>query len=216
MGPDCPSRRGFLLAGDTPVVVPRGDPVVVAEPGRSATREWRSSSTTTTTTTAPGSATASPLVTSFTPTNLRRNFDGWVGMQVRIGGEDVRVSALGRWVVAGNRDTHTVKLVDAATGADVAGASATVATAGAPAGAFAYAALPAPVTLRANSTYYLVSLERDGGDEWYNVDTRLVTSGFATVPGYVYAWAGSATAWNLGGSANQGFGPLSFLATTVR
>ncbi len=170
--------------------------------------------TSTTTTTAPSSAgTPTPLVASFTPTALRRDFDGWVGMQVRVGAEDLRVSSVGRWVVSGNRDSHTVKLVEAATGADVAGGSATVATAGAPAGAFSYAALPAPVTLRANTTYYLVSLEREGGDQWHNFDTRVVTASWASVPGYVYSWSGSATAWNRGGSANQGFGPLSLLAS---
>ncbi|MDQ4132697.1 MAG: hypothetical protein M3179_05695, partial [Actinomycetota bacterium] len=74
----------------------------------------------TTTTTAPSSTTGTPLVSSFTPTNLRRDFDGWVGMRVVIGSQDVQVSSVGRWVVSGNGDPHPVKLVDAATGADVA------------------------------------------------------------------------------------------------
>ncbi|MDQ4132698.1 MAG: hypothetical protein M3179_05700 [Actinomycetota bacterium] len=79
-------------------------------------------------------------------------------------------------------------------------------------GAFAYAALPTPVTLRANATYYLVSLEHDGGDQWYNFDTRTVTSGVGSVSGYVYSWASNPAAWNPGGSANQGFVRLSFLS----
>ena len=206
----------YRVPGRSPLSIERGpDGALYYSDSNSIRRlvTTTSATTTTTTTSPPSGGTTAPLVTSFTPTDLRRNFDGWVGMQVRVGAEDVRVSSVGRWVVSGNRDSHTVKLVDAATGADVPGGSATVATAGAPAGAFAYAPLPAAVTLRANTTYYLVSLEKDGGDEWYNIDTRVVTPGWASVPGYVYSWAGSPTAWNPGGSANQGFGPLSLLAT---
>src|SRR5439155_14060761 len=95
-------------------------------PTTTTTTTPSTATTTTTTTTAPTTTTtappppaglATPLVTSFTPSRLRQDFSGWVGMTVRVGGADVRVSALGRWVVNGNRGAHTVKLVDASTGA---------------------------------------------------------------------------------------------------
>ncbi len=97
------------------------------------------------------------------------------------------------------------------TGADVAGASVTVATAGAPAGRFAYADLSAPVTLLANRTYYLVSQETAGGDAWYDYDTNVVTTAVAANTGVIYSFAASPTSWTPGGSGGMAFGPLSFL-----
>jgi hypothetical protein len=76
-------------------------------------------------------------------------------------------------VIAGNSQSHLVKLVDAATKADVPGGSATVNTAGAQAGTFAYAALAPPVTLMANHSYYLLSQEFAGGDLHYDYTTTV-------------------------------------------
>ena len=61
------------------------------------------------------------FVTSFTPSRLRQDFSGWVGMTVRIGPSDVQAPSLGRWVVNGNTGAHRVKLVAASTGVDVPG-----------------------------------------------------------------------------------------------
>ena len=172
----------------------------------------------TTTTTAPGNTTSAArgtaVVTSFTPTRLRQDFSGWVGMQVRIGPGDLTVSALGRWVVAGNSGRHSVKLVDAASGADVVGGSVSVATAGAPAGAFRYADLAAPVTLRAGARYHLVSEETAGGDAWYDYDTQVVTTAAASDVGATYATAGGPGGWVTGGGAGHAYGPSSFLYAT--
>jgi hypothetical protein len=169
---------------------------------------------TTTTTTAPPTGGGSQLVTSFTPTWLRQDFSGWVGMQVRVGATPRTVSALGRWVVAGSTGGHALKLVDGGTGADVPGAAVTVETADAPAGAFRYATLPSPVTLRAGTTYYLVSAETAGGDRWYDYDTRVVTGPGADVTGAVYAMPDNPRTWVTGGGAGQGYGPLNLLFTS--
>jgi hypothetical protein len=152
---------------------------------------------------------ANAFVTSFTPTNVRQDFSGWVGGSVRVGGTDLSVTALGRLVVAGNTRTHTVKLVNAATGTDVA--SVSVDTAGAPAGSFKFANLAAPVTLHANTTYYLVTQESAGGDAWYDYDTHLVTTAVGADTGAVWAFAGTPSTWNPGGSPGNGFGPANFL-----
>jgi hypothetical protein len=162
----------------------------------------------TTTTTTPGT-TRTALVTSVTPTRARQDFSGWVGMQLTVGGTDLRVSALGRWVPAGNAGTHTVKLVDAASGADVPGGSVDVATAGAAPGSFDYANLAHPVTLTANHSYFLVSQETAGGDTWYDADSTVATTTAARDTGYV--WAYPSGGWNPGGVANQALGPLSLL-----
>jgi hypothetical protein len=146
-----------------------------------------------------------PLVTSFTPSYLRNDFSGWVGMRFTVGASPLQVRALGRYVAAGNSAAHTVKLVDATTGADVAGGTVSVATAGAPSGQFRYATLPAPVTLAAGHAYYLVSAEVAGGDRWYDFDTHLVTTGAATNDGAAYAFTGGS--WVVGGGAGNGYVP---------
>jgi hypothetical protein len=79
----------------------------------------------------------------------RNNFIGWVGFAFTTGAKALSVGQLGRWVVAGNTGAHALKLVDAATGLDVSGASATVNTSGAAAGQYLYATLANPVTLLA-------------------------------------------------------------------
>ncbi|HTJ76033.1 MAG TPA: VCBS repeat-containing protein, partial [Acidimicrobiales bacterium] len=181
--------------------------------GTSTTGATTTTSTppTSTTPTTVAAGTPAPFVISFTPTNQRRDFSGWVGSRLTVGAADLQVSSLGRWVVAGNAGSHVVKVVDAATGNDLA--SATVDTAGAPVGAFRYAALTSPVTLHADGSYFLVSQETSGGDAWYDYDTRLVTSAAATDTGVVYSFAASPTSWAPGGSPGNGYGPVSFLFT---
>jgi hypothetical protein len=108
------------------------------------------------------------FITGHNMTSLRNDITGWLGMKITVGASDIVASQLGRWVVAGNTGAHVVKLVNATTGADLA--SATVATLGATAGQFQYAPLTAAVTLAANTSYYLLSQETAGGDQWYQVD----------------------------------------------
>jgi immunoglobulin I-set domain protein len=149
------------------------------------------------------------LVTSFTPTNLRQDFSGWVGLKLSVGPADLSVTALGRWVVAGNTRAHTVRLVNAATGVDVPGASAVVDTAGAPAGAFAYTPIT-PVTLSAGGSYYLLSQELAGGDTWYDYDSHVLTSGAGTDVAAAYAFAATPGLILAGGSPGQAFGVPNF------
>src|SRR5260221_6631545 len=97
--------------------------------------------------------TATTFVTNVTTGTLRNNHPGWVGFQLAIGSSPITVSELGRYVVSGNTGTHTLKIVRT-DGTDVAGTSVSVATAGATAGQFKYAALGIPVPLASNTIYY--------------------------------------------------------------
>src|SRR5438552_19103935 len=58
-----------------------------------------------------------PFVTSVTLGKLRNDFNGWVGMEITVGGTPVVVSSLARYIISGNTAVHTVKLVAANTGA---------------------------------------------------------------------------------------------------
>ena len=55
--------------------------------------------------------------------------------------------------------------------------------AGSASNGFKYAALAAPITLAANTAYYVVSQETSGADQWYDFNTTLTTTAVATVNG---------------------------------
>lgn len=153
---------------------------------------------------------ASTFVTSVTLSTfaLRNNISGWLGTKITTGTSPVIVRELGRWVVSGNTGTHTVKVVNAATSTDVPGASVSVATAGAPVG-FSYTALNVPVTLAANTSYYIVSQEVIGGDQWYDGNNTLsYPASVATVNQSAYSLNG--TTYSTSYSVNNSFVPVSF------
>lgn len=118
---------------------------------------------------------------------------GLFGMAVTIGPNPVTVKALGRGFVSGNTQIHVVKIVDATTKADVPNAAVAVFTSGGLAGQVNYAALATPVTLNANTAYYIVSQEMASGDRFYNHDTAIMTTSVATVTSSVN---GNGTTYN--------------------
>lgn len=151
------------------------------------------------------------LVTQQALGTPRNDFTGWVGMQLKIGSAPLQVNALGRYIMQGNVRSHSIKLVNAATGADVSGAGVTLQAAGAAAGTYKYASLPAPVTLSAGSTYLLLTSEENGGDKWYNNDTVVSTFPFAQVLGG--AWGYGTGTWYQDGAKGACYGPVSLLGT---
>ena len=153
-------------------------------------------------------ATSAPFVTGVTPGTVRNNFSGWVGGVITTGASAVQVTQLGRYAVAGNTGTHAVKLVNASTGQDVAGGAVTVNMAGAQGGTFVYSALASPITLSANTTYYLVSQEVAGGDQWYDFTTTIQTANVASEVHSV--WSPDGINYNLIGPANWMYVPVNF------
>lgn len=158
-----------------------------------------------------GGGGAQSFVTSVTAGRTRNDYGNWVGMKFTVGNSPLTVSALGRMIVAGNTQNHAVKIARVSDGADVSGALATVPSGGVP-GQFSYAPLQTPITLAANTAYYLVSMETAGGDSWYDLDTTVVPSnaGLINNPAFFYngAWLNGSV------SANHAYGPVSFLYQT--
>jgi probable HAF family extracellular repeat protein len=151
----------------------------------------------------------SEYVTDATLGRLRNDYTGWVGMQITVGADPVTVSELGRMVAAGNTGLHTVKLVRASDGANIAGGSVVIPTSSTVTGDFKYMPLPSPITLSPNTTYYFVSQETSGGDGWYDVqDTVVTTTSVASVTAGVYG-NGPGT-WAPFGGANHSYVPVSF------
>jgi hypothetical protein len=117
-----------------------------------------------------------PFVGDHAMTRLRDDRSGWFGMKFTTGASAIIVGELGRWVVPGNSDTHTVRLLNVNTGAILG--SSNVVTAGAPSGQFKYNPLVSAVTLEPNTSYYVISQESAGGDQWF--DFGLAASGMPT------------------------------------
>lgn len=121
------------------------------------------------------------FVESISKGSRRNDFDGWVGMQIKTGSNPLKIFQLARQLVGGNTQAHTVKIVDAKTGQDVPNAKVTI-----PAKEV-FAELKVPAVLLPNSIYYLLSLEKAGGDEWYGGGSMVTTTKDASVIGGVYA-----------------------------
>ena len=147
------------------------------------------------------------LITGFTPGKIRNDFGDFVGLQFTTDHNVHGVSALGRIVLSGNSQNHTVKLVHANDGTDVPGASVTVSTASAMPGAFAYANLASTVYLQPNTSYYLVSLESNGGDAWYDYTPVQATQFLINGPVYF-----NGSVWTQVGAPNYSYVPVNLIA----
>ncbi len=153
------------------------------------------------------SSSQSPFITSVNLGQIRNDYSGWLGMRFTVGASPVNVVSLGRIFLSGNSGVHTLKLVDASNGSDVPNGAVSLTAAGGTVGQFLYTALPSPVTLSANHTYYLVSQETLGGDSWAYWDTSVSTASVGTCDGAVYGSGG----YNLHAGVNSPLGPVNFL-----
>ncbi|MBQ9778092.1 MAG: AraC family ligand binding domain-containing protein, partial [Clostridia bacterium] len=123
---------------------------------------------------------------------------------------DRSVTEIGRMFYAGNAQEHILKIVDVDTKADVA--SVTVNMAGGTVDQFTYGKLSAPVTLKANKAYYLVSEEHFDGDAFADHGFRTHSSAGASVTGGVY-YLPEDDSWHPDNSPSFGFVGLDFKYT---
>ena len=161
----------------------------------------------------PSSATspvATPLVISGgTKSSKKSTFSGWVGFRFQVGHAALSVSELGRFVIKGSKRSHLVKLVNE-NGTDVLGGTVTINTAGIKAGTYAYAPFPAPITLVAGATYFLVSQEVVGGDFWYNYPKNKITlNNVAKATGAAWANIGTNSYVVPNSNLPETYGPLN-------
>lgn len=139
----------------------------------------------------------------------RNNSDNWLGAGFTVGGADIVVTALGRWIIATTAQSHAVRLVRVSDSAILA--EATVAPSGLTMD-YAYTALGSPVTLAAGQSYYVASKEFNGGDEWNDYALFIlttVTPADATETGGAYSADG--VTWNLNAVPSLAFGPPNLL-----
>lgn len=115
----------------------------------------------------------------------RNNFDGKVGM-IWNNTSTVTLVGLGRWVISGNSQAHTVYLYEAANLLlTTLVSSVSVATSGAPTGAFKNVAVT-PVSVPSGQ-YVICSEETNGGDQFYDTssaDAPVFSQGSYVNPAY--------------------------------
>jgi len=119
---------------------------------------------------------------------LRNNFDTRIGTAFTVGSKDIYVTELGRLFWNGNKEAHKMAIVDAETGKDVLNTCVTVPTGGTH-GQYTWAALENPVKLSAGKTYYIVSSETNGGDQWLEGGSAFTGTEGVTLVGSAY-WVG--------------------------
>lgn len=102
-----------------------------------------------------------------------RGYVGGVGFKFgNNSGLPVVITHLGRWVMNGNNQTHTLSIRNTS-GTELA--SVSVNCAGATPGEFLYAALSSPYEVPAGGTIYVLSSETANGDYWYNNNNTVVS-----------------------------------------
>jgi len=131
-------------------------------------------------------------------------------MGITVGANPIMVNSLGRLVAPGNSQVHTLEIVDPVSGTAIA--STTVNTQGIGAGTFAYGNLGSPITLSANATYYILSQEVSGGDQWYDFNTTVTTTSDASL---IEGVSGSAAPYTTtpAPNNNQEYVPVDFTYT---
>jgi len=161
---------------------------------------------------------------------LRSNFTGWAGFELDLrapGTAPLRVAALGRFRTRGNARTHALAIFDAASGAAVPGAEATVDFGACTTDVlgFCYAALAAPVTLPPGGRYFFAAQEVAGGDAFVAMSDAAAATTHAhrdgsTLMSYAGPGAGAVAgkasradggAWVAEGDVECMYGPLNML-----
>jgi hypothetical protein len=88
-----------------------------------------------------GTGGSTPFLIAYTAGIFRNNFTGWIGMKVTVASSAMNVTSIGRVCATGDVGIHTVKFVDASSGLDLPGGSASVNLAGCTVGQFVYVPL---------------------------------------------------------------------------
>ncbi len=135
------------------------------------------------------------------------SYSGYIGGKFTVGGANITVTHLARYVISGSTQTHTLKIWDDS-GTDVILASASL-DASLFSNEWGSASVGTPVVLTSGVTYRIGSEEFSGGDLWHEAAGSTYTvTGVATLNGYNYGnpFVDAGTT-----SANNIYCPVSFI-----
>lgn len=154
----------------------------------------------------------SSFITEIQPGTTRvrvPSYIGWYGMKITTGAQPITVRALGRIYHKGNNQTHRLRIIKASDNSIVAATEVTMTDM--THNQFKYANLAAPVTLAANTSYYIVSEERNGGDLFYEAsDTNTQRTTAATLDGAIMS-INNGGSWKNPNNNAQPYGPVNFI-----
>lgn len=153
--------------------------------------------------------------TNFTPGTVRNNYGDYVGFKFTVGATPIHVTQLGRYILSTHSQTHPIKIT--ANGNQTALATCSVDASLTSPGNFGYCTLSSPLTLNANTTYVILSLEYSGGDTWYDADSVLGPPyhvDISAFPGAVYQLSGGLNDAGLG--TYRSYVPVNFVFTSER
>ncbi len=143
------------------------------------------------------------FITGQTLSTTRNDFETpGLGFRLLMGPTNITVTDLGRWIVSGNSQTHTLSIYNSS---GVAIVTASLNASGKSPGDYSYVSCT-PTTLVAGETYFIVSSEFSGGDLWYDALSVTHTS-VGTIVDASYL-APSLT--DLGVGAGKSYVPVSF------
>lgn len=146
----------------------------------------------------------------------RSNFSGSTGMQITTGPAGLRVRALGRYGLAGNKQTHTLSIVRVSDGATVATVQLSTADTHTDALGYQYGSLSHPITLAPDTSYAVLSSEVSGGDAFADANgTTVTTAAGASVDGPAYVDS-EGTYHTFAPNTGQTYGPVSLLIDQSR
>jgi hypothetical protein len=151
-----------------------------------------------------GPPTGNPIITGQSiGAGTRHDLAGLLGIKITLGATPITVTALGRWVISGNHNSHVMHLRNSS---NVDITTCTVNCSGATAGQYLYGAISAQV-LSAFGVYYIFSSEdsSDASELWNETDV-------VTVDPVIADWQSAYDIGGLGlGPANQCYVPVSAL-----
>jgi hypothetical protein len=148
---------------------------------------------------------ARPVLTVTSTGASRNDYTGKHGARITPA-RALTISQLGRRKGTGT-GVHSLSIVRVSDGVQIAVARLDLSAPTAPAeDGIVYTPLSQPVTLAANTPYYLVSTETSGGDQFFDVWGTSATSDRATVNSGVY-WNGSG--WSTPASTGALYGPVN-------
>jgi hypothetical protein len=148
-------------------------------------------------------------ITSFTGGSTRNSQTGPAGIDFIVGSNALVVTALGRWTVSGNSQSHYINLSTADVGSSPTTlATVTINTSGLPVG-FGYVNLATPFIIYPGRKYSVMSQEIGAGDFNYNNDTTMSVTADATWVNSCFLTSGATGV--LAETAGASYGGSNFL-----
>ena len=106
---------------------------------------------------------------------MLRLFDGWMGMRITTGPNNLTLRALGRWFDAGAVGTHDMRIAAVLNPMQPLATVTVTKAAANTLNEFVYENLSSTIPLLANTQYFIVSKETSSGDQFHDSDATRVS-----------------------------------------